>query len=291
MKKVFAILATTHVDRHNEAFALSALEGMVELLNRSYLPVGVEHDPRVPPIGRVLSAEVRKREDGEFEVAADVEIFEPGDRIKFGMEKRRTIVRCNVDDRIAVIDDRAFLTDEDQSVIGEIRNLLDARAETESKKALDPIAVLTIAVTIVGTKIAEGFVGQIGGDVWEAVKGKLKTLFRRPRNSPARLLNFAATVEINGERRLVEVILSDPSDADIDQLDPTIVDEAISGARAVVDSNAFLVRFVYSYSRADGLRARFAVAASGAPVLFDAPSPAIRPINHLSLGGVPPQDT
>ncbi len=83
MKKVSAILATTHVDRHNEAFAVSALEGMVESLNRSYLPVGVEHDPRVPPIGRVISAEVRKRDDGEFEVAAEIEMFEPGDRVSF----------------------------------------------------------------------------------------------------------------------------------------------------------------------------------------------------------------
>src|SRR5689334_10627051 len=116
MKIVSAVLVTTHVDKHNEAFALSALKGIAEQLNRSYLPVGVEHDPRIPPIGRVISGEVREREDGEFEIFGQIEIFEAGDQIGLENGDRRTVVRYNHDDRVAVIDDRTFQNADDQGL-------------------------------------------------------------------------------------------------------------------------------------------------------------------------------
>lgn len=288
MKTVSAVLATTHVDRHNEAFALSALEGIVEQLNQHYLPVGVEHDPRVPPLGRVISAELRPRDDREFEVAAQIEVFEPGDRITFGSESRRTIVRYNEGDEIAVIDDRSLSDPDDQTILAELRSILDARTETEAKKAFEPITVLTIAATLIGPKLIDGFLGQIGGDAWSATKDKLKSLFRRKRNSPAQLLDFAATIEVAGERRLVEVILSDPGDADLDAFQREVVDEAVRAVVASIGESPYLVRFVFSYSRKDGLRARFAVATNGAPILFDLEPQATKQIDRLSLGGRAP---
>lgn len=193
MKTVSAVLATTHVDRHNEAFTLAALEGMVEQLNQHYLPVGVQHDPRVPPLGRVIAAELRSHDDGEFEIAAQIEVFEDGDRIPFGGDPRRTVVRYYEADQVSVIDDRSLADDADQTILAELRSVLAARAGTESKKAFEPITVLTVAVTLIGPKLIDGFLGQIGGDAWSATKEKLKSLFRRKRNSPAQLLNFAAT--------------------------------------------------------------------------------------------------
>ena len=288
MKIVSAVLATTHVDLHNEAFALSALEGMVEQINQHYLPVGVEHDPRVPPLGRVVSAELRPRDDGEFEIAAQIELFETGDRIPFGNDQRRTVVRYNEGDDIVVIDDRSLRDSTDQVVVAELRTILNARAETESKKALEPITVLTIAVTLIGSKLVDGFVGQIGGDAWAAAKDRLKAIFRRKRNSPAQLLNLAATVEVGGERRLVEVILSDPTDVDLDALRREVLDEAIRTAASKVAASPVLVRFVFSYSHSEGLRARFAVGSNGAPVLFDLEHATPRKIRGLSLGGHAP---
>ncbi len=285
MEKISAVLATTHVDLHNEAFALSALEGMVEQLNRTYLPIGVEHDPRIPPIGRVLSAEVRKREDGEFEIAAELEIFEEGDRLEVGHEERQTIVNFHTEDRVVVVDDRSLLNEDDQRLLGEIRGLLDALHRTEGKKSVDPITVLTIAASVLGDRIIDGFLGQIGGDAWEATKNKLKEVFKRKRNSPAQLLNLAATVQIDGAMRLIEVFLSDPADADLDALRPGVVDEAIGVATRALESNPFLVRFVFTYSGTNGLRREFAVAINGAPVLFEAAAPGRRRIDRLSLGG------
>ena len=108
---------------------------------------------------------------------------------------------------------------------------------------------------------------------------------RRKRNSPAQLLNFAATIEVGGERRLVEVILSDPSETDLDAFQRKIVDKAIASVTAAVADSPYLVRFVFSYSATDGLRPRFAVATNGVPVLFDLERRLLGEIDRLSLGG------
>ncbi len=101
-------------------------------------------------------------------------------------------------------------------------------------------------------------------------------------------MNLAGTIELLGERRLIEVILSDPRDADIDALNHGILEEAVRVATTAVEANPYLVRFVYSYSREDGLRARFAVAANGAPVLIELQPSAEPGVRYLSLGGSAP---
>ena len=149
-------------------------------------------------------------------------------------------MRYNEGERIAVVDDRSFGS-EDHAIIAELRSLLNARSETESKKALEPISVLTVAITIVAAKLVDGFVGQIGGDVWGAAKDKMKVLFRRKRNSPAHLLIVAATIDEDGDRRPVEVIRSDASDQYFDALRGEIIDETMQAAAVAVKSSPYLI--------------------------------------------------
>src|SRR6266571_15652 len=105
MKIATARFASTHVDKQGEALALEALHDMVQQINSCYLPMGLEHDPRVPPIGRVSSAQVVRLEDGEWAVDGDVEIFEEGDHIPFGVDARRAAVSFCDAEGIVVIDD------------------------------------------------------------------------------------------------------------------------------------------------------------------------------------------
>jgi len=72
-------MITSHVDKHSEKMALSALEDLVDLVNKQYTPMGIEHDPRIPPVGRVLSAHIEELEDGEFAVDGIAEVFEEGE--------------------------------------------------------------------------------------------------------------------------------------------------------------------------------------------------------------------
>jgi hypothetical protein len=52
---------------------------MVGLIRSAYLPMWNNHDPRIPPFGRVVAAEVRQLSDGECAVEAEIEVFEEGD--------------------------------------------------------------------------------------------------------------------------------------------------------------------------------------------------------------------
>lgn len=58
MKYHKAITLTTHVDRHGDHFTREALVSMVDQIDKHYIPVNIEHDPRIPPQGRVVGAEV-----------------------------------------------------------------------------------------------------------------------------------------------------------------------------------------------------------------------------------------
>lgn len=69
-------VANTLLDRHGERLAMSSLEGLAAQVNGSAcISIGIEHDPSVPTIGKMLSAYVRERSDGEHELVAVQEVF------------------------------------------------------------------------------------------------------------------------------------------------------------------------------------------------------------------------
>jgi hypothetical protein len=78
MRTVRAVMATTHVDGHNERFSLEALQSMKQHISSAYLPFTFNHDPRCAPMGRVINAEIIALADGEHAIEAEVEVFEPG---------------------------------------------------------------------------------------------------------------------------------------------------------------------------------------------------------------------
>jgi hypothetical protein len=75
--KVVAVAITTDVDLHGDQVSKEALLQAKEQIGGASCPaVGVGHDPTVPPLGKVLSAEVREREDGIYELLITQEVFE-----------------------------------------------------------------------------------------------------------------------------------------------------------------------------------------------------------------------
>lgn len=71
------ILATTHVDRHNDRLTLGALESLAAQINSTRKPlVTIEHDLTIPPIGKMLSAWVESSDDGQYQLVVEQEIFE-----------------------------------------------------------------------------------------------------------------------------------------------------------------------------------------------------------------------
>ncbi len=60
-----AIASTTHIDKHGDRFAKSALDDMARQIKTKFIPHLVEHDPK-QQVGAALYGEVFKLGDGEY---------------------------------------------------------------------------------------------------------------------------------------------------------------------------------------------------------------------------------
>jgi hypothetical protein len=217
MKYLHGVMSGDRVDAHGEAMTLGALRSMVEAVSRNWIPVGVEHDPRIPPLGRVREAELRKEPDGSTSLVGTIELFEPGEAIPLEQPGRRLIPWDRRHTGVSLSWDRAFRDDESQAIIGDIAQALDIEPVQDLKKAVEPIAIITIAAFVAGS-IASGFFGEIGADLYRFVKEKLKTLFSSPHGAKEQLFVLRLSIPV-GERLLeVEIISTNPTAADLDAL-------------------------------------------------------------------------
>lgn len=82
--KIHSIIATTHIDAHNERFTREALEKAAESVNHGNKPLlMLEHDMTIPPHGKMLFAGIEKRDDGEYQLVSEEEIFEEAEWFLF----------------------------------------------------------------------------------------------------------------------------------------------------------------------------------------------------------------
>jgi len=216
MKRFESILASTQLDQRGEMFSRSSLESAAALLKRHYLTLGIEHDPRIAPVGRVIDAWVEDLPDGSSLLRSVGELFEPEDQLPPQID--RTIVERTYEaGRLQVVFDRTYENQEDIAEINDIAERFGSKPRFEGKKALDPLSVPLIGGSFVLGKIASGFFKEIGSDSYKWLKTKLSGLIERQRSkSKEQLLVFAFTVNRNGGSVLVQTILTNPKAEDIE---------------------------------------------------------------------------
>lgn len=74
--KITQIMATTHLDRHNQRFSKESLEGLANQINESSaLGVTIEHDLTLPFFGKVTNAYLKQLPDGEYGVFGESILF------------------------------------------------------------------------------------------------------------------------------------------------------------------------------------------------------------------------
>ncbi len=193
---------------------------MVEQLETRVVPMWIEHDPRIPPRGRIIDAEVREREDEEYELVGVVEVYEEedfqdGERVP---KLDRTIPTVfDEGDRDLVFYNRRFEEQDDQRDINEIARILDADPQKKEKRSAELLAVLELAGKFTLGAIASGFFGKIGADAYDALKSKIKEVMaRKAEEEDEHLLVFNPVVEVDGRLVEVQVILTNPSDKEIE---------------------------------------------------------------------------
>jgi hypothetical protein len=209
-------MITSHIDRHNEKMSLDALESFVDQVNKQYTPIGIEHDPRIPPVGRVVSAHIEELEDGEFAVDGIAEMFEEGEETEFKDDEKEIPVREFTDDRLHIGYDRSYQNPDDQQLLKETRTLINGELSQQLKKATEPVSLLVIAGSFIAGGIAAGFLNKIGEDAWDSFKEKLIKLMNRKREEKKDyLLSFEFVVHKESHPLSLETILSNPTASEV----------------------------------------------------------------------------
>lgn len=115
MKITTIIASTTHIDRHGERMAKSALDGMAEQINLKYIPLTVNHD-RSKQIGVLLYGRVVPYDSGEFALLVVASQFEKEtERSIYQVGKTNTVCQeyTSYLDGITILEDHSsFLQDE-----------------------------------------------------------------------------------------------------------------------------------------------------------------------------------
>lgn len=259
-----ALIATTHVDLHNERLAVSALEGMAQQIAHHYITAMINHDPRYPPYGRVIDATVVLLEDGEHGLEVSTEWFD-GD-IVAESDGRTMVVDAREIATFAVRYDRTVAQNDDQGDIAALGALSGISPEERGKKALEPVAelVLQLGLLTVGS-IAAGFLAKLGADTWDALERVVtKRYKRRPQNE---LFELSIGLDVGYPCELL-LIVEQP---DIPGLE-AFLNQGLSGIdRLVTDAlrrEPRLVRLVCLW-RDGRFRLLYAVRPDGVPVLID----------------------
>ena len=272
MKRYTAIMATSHPDKHGDRLARSALAQLADSVRNSLIPMNVEHDPRGGPCGRVLSAEVRERADGEYEVAADVEIFDgPVDKIQDGREIVQQ--RNQPSGTLTVTWDRSYLDQADQELITELAEAIGADTNQEYKKAAEPLSILWLIagfLGVAGSSFAAGFFGKMGSDSWDLAKKKLSQLMERKAASQDEFLLILSThVGHPHHDHVVEVdvCITNPSEHLVESFWEEGVPQLDSVLPRYVEASTELRKLFFEYD-SNGIRLKYGVRFDCAPIEF-----------------------
>ena len=275
MSKVKIRMSTTHVDRHGEQMSVEVLHSMAKQINKDIIPLGVEHDPRIPPLGRIIQGEVIKLEDGHFALEGTCELFDGAELEDIGKREIKTRSFKSLE----IIADRNYRNKDDIVLLSEIKNLLNSKSPIgyEIKKALDPISIITIGGAFILGNVVNGFFGEIGADGYQLLKKKLGELFQKTKEGEKeKLFVFATTIKKGRNQIDFEVIMTNPTLEQIENFYETGIYQLEGLSKEVFDLNIPFKKITCEYP-VNKLIFKFGVLKNGIPLTNEAMQ------NHLSL--------
>lgn len=235
-----SIIATTALDAHNEKMSLDCLNGMVEQISTHTILMNIEHDPRIPPVGRIISGKIVNFENKEYGVEAEIELFD--EESNLGDVFKNRPLRCDDNFKLNSIRigyDRNFDNENDRKTISDISDILKSKPQYQVKKALEPLSILEIGGAFILGCIASGFFSQIGADGYNLLKEKIKKLFSKEKfGEKERLLEFSFSI-IEGDRTInCKLILTNPESSEID----SIFDSGLKAFDKIVEAHFVMER-------------------------------------------------
>ncbi len=177
------------------------------------------HDPRKPPLGRLIEAKVVPLPDGEYGLEGISEIFEDGDLPESLIgDGRKIVTRVREIRTISVEYDKSHLNEDGQILLKTLQDINHAEVTEYNKKALEPVSLLIItAGTFVLGTIATGFLNKIGEELYLQLKNALIEYFNKKKQRE-QVLQFCFGVVYNDLDLEVNLLLTNPSEAAITEI-------------------------------------------------------------------------
>lgn len=221
MRKYLVTISSTRTDTQGEQVTRSALESAARRLNAYYIRVGRGHDPRLPPLGRIVSAQVEPIGNGHFALGAELEVWDDTDQPAGIAGDGRTLAPEEEPENAFHVEyDLPAAADLGLPFFQELARIAgpEAKPRYNAKKAVEPLPAIVIAIgAFVLGSIATGFLAKVGEDVYEALKAKLKAT-TKSHPGRDRLLVVRTAVDVNRQKVGVELVLTNSTDPDIEWL-------------------------------------------------------------------------
>ena len=215
-------IATTHAVPGNQVVTLDELKQNLATIDQVIIPVYSAHDPRQPPIGRVVSGVIRGLEDGEFALDASVELFGPDFIPKSGTSGDKRVVIVNrPQGMFGVWCNMISVTPEKTGHLREISEILGTAVSYRSSTGMLPeeLPILIIGVGLLPFGyIADTVSRRLGLEKVHRLTAKLTRIYMtQGENRSDSLLIYDLDVTDRQQRSLlIEVILTNPSGKDIE---------------------------------------------------------------------------
>jgi len=224
MEKIQGIVATTRADLHGEKFPREELETIACQMREEYIPVTYEHDIRNAPIGRIVSAEVIKLEDGEYALQCISELFSESESLETLTGDGRRIRTMDQDIKTIFVKydryDRTLWNKEGQELLRELSQISGEKEEPEElfKHSLGPVPTILICVGVFAAgQIAKEFFTKLGSDAYDKLKNAFSKYFRR-KISSEQILDFCFSVRQYSTTFEVHVLVVNPSEQKLNEL-------------------------------------------------------------------------
>lgn len=232
MEREQIILSSTHIDLHGMKMTKESLDNAVGMINSERNPrLGLEHDMSLPPLGRIIDAEVIQGKDGEYYLVAYKEFFK--NRQKTILDDGTILYREYFEDNskpfteaksepcefIEVKADPVNFESMD-SMKEFIENLREESGIDFSKKMLirkshipDPELVIKVtgiiaaSVGIISSKITEKIGESVGEDIAKFYKLLRTSVIGMVKKAIPKLRPITFIIEVHNDDLLVELLI------------------------------------------------------------------------------------
>jgi hypothetical protein len=202
------IASTSSPNAASGGLSIEELEKLKALHERFIFPIGVQHDPRIAPQGRIINAEIVPSGENEFFLQGKVEWFDVALNELVDTEGKEIRIRTFAEPTI--IYDSHFKDPDIQELIYELSVLLKGRAEEEHKTENPFLSVLSIAASYPYGGIYKSFHRQFDRTGFKNFRVNLHYLLTRKTKAEERIISFIASMAFGNQTIQAEILLTNP---------------------------------------------------------------------------------